>query len=90
MASFSSPFSYTSTSAGRSDKIPAKPCTYHAFEGLQDALDGDLDAEEAARIEAQLAIARQSDRDEIVSLAEVISHYLQKEKQHLSCRNQAN
>jgi hypothetical protein len=57
---------------------------YHAFEGLQDALDGDLDAEEAARIEAQLAIARQSDRDEIVFLADAISHYLQVEKQHLS------
>jgi hypothetical protein len=57
---------------------------YYAFEGLQDALDGDLDTEEAARIETLLAIARQSDRDEIVSLAEAISHHLQKEKQHLS------
>ncbi|MGB5933653.1 MAG: hypothetical protein WBH57_11380 [Anaerolineae bacterium] len=57
---------------------------YHAFEGLQDALDGDLDTEEAARIETQLAIAKQSDRDEIVSLANAISYYLQKEKRHLS------
>jgi hypothetical protein len=57
---------------------------YHAFEGLQDALDGDLDTEEAARIEAQLAIAKQSDRDEIASLASAISSYLQKEKRHLS------
>jgi hypothetical protein len=57
---------------------------YHALEGLQDALDGDLDRDEAARIEAQLVIARQSDRDEIVSLANAISTYLQKEKQHLS------
>ena len=57
---------------------------YHAFEGLQDALDGELDTEEAARIEAQLAIAKQSDRDEIVSLANAISNYLQKEKRHLS------
>jgi hypothetical protein len=57
---------------------------YRAFEGLQDALDGDLDAEEAARIEAQLAIASKSDRDEIVSLANAISTYLQKEEQHLS------
>jgi len=57
---------------------------YHVFEALQDALDGDLDTEEAARIEAQLAIAKQSDRDEIVSLANAISYYLQKEKQHLS------
>jgi hypothetical protein len=57
---------------------------YHAFEGLQDAFDGDLDAEEAARIEAQLAIAKQSDRDEIASLADAISDYLQQEKRHLS------
>ena len=57
---------------------------YHAFEGLQDALDGDLDGAEAGRIEAQLAIAKQSDRDEIVSLADAISDYLQKEKRHLS------
>jgi len=56
---------------------------YHAFEGLQDALDGDVDREEAARIEAQLAIARQSDRDEIVSLADAISDYLRQEKRHL-------
>lgn len=57
---------------------------YHTFEGLQDALDGDLDTEESARIEAQLAIAKQSNRDEIVSLANTISDYLQKEKRHLS------
>lgn len=57
---------------------------YHAFERLQDALDGDLDTEQAARIEAQLAIAKQSDRDEIASLASAISAYLQKEKRHLS------
>jgi hypothetical protein len=57
---------------------------YHALEGLQDAIDGDLDTEKAARIEAQLAIAKQSDRDEIVSLANAVSAYLQKEKRHLS------
>ena len=48
-------------------KDPRK-AMYHAFEGLQDALDGDLDSEEATRIEGQLAIAKQSDRDEIVNL----------------------
>jgi hypothetical protein len=65
---------------------PKDPRTalYHSFEGLQDALDGDLDTEEAARIEAQLAIAKGSDRDEIASLANAISSYLQQEKQHLS------
>ncbi|MFC2015442.1 hypothetical protein ACFLUM_00750 [Chloroflexota bacterium] len=57
---------------------------YRAFEGLQDALDGDLDASEAARIETQLAIAVKSDRTEIVSLAEALSGFLQVEKQHLS------
>lgn len=56
---------------------------YHAFEGLQDALDGDLDAAEAARIETHLAIAEQSDRDEIVSLANAIGDYLRVRKQHL-------
>jgi hypothetical protein len=56
---------------------------YHALEGLQEALDGDLDTEEAARIEAQLAIARQSDQNEIVSLANAISAYLREEKQQL-------
>jgi hypothetical protein len=35
---------------------------YRAFEGLQDALDGDLDAAEAAQLETQLAIAVNSDR----------------------------
>jgi hypothetical protein len=59
---------------------------YHAFEGLQDALEGDLDTAEASRIDAQLAIAQNSDRDEIVSLAKAISGFLQAEKQiWLSC-----
>jgi hypothetical protein len=56
---------------------------YNACEGLQDALDGDLDTAQAARIEEQLAIAKRSDRDEIASLANAISTYLQKEKRHL-------
>jgi hypothetical protein len=57
---------------------------YHVFDGLKDALDGDLDTAEAARIEAQLAIAKQSDRTEIVTLANAIDVYLQKEKGHLA------
>ncbi len=56
---------------------------YHAWEGLQDALDGDLDSAEAARIEVQLAIAKTSEREEIVSLAKAIGGFLQAEKQHL-------
>ena len=50
---------------------------------MRDAWDGDLDTAEAARIEAQLAIARQSDRRETVILANAVSTYLQKEKGHL-------
>ena len=55
----------------RPQQQDSRQAMYHAFEGLQDAFDGDLDAEKAAQIEAQLAIAKQSDRDEIVSLANV-------------------
>ena len=55
---------------------------YHALEGLQDALDADLDPAEAARIEGHLAVARQSDREEIVSLASAIGGYLGEEKHH--------
>lgn len=62
----------------------ARTAMYRALEGLQDALDGDLDTDEAARIEVQLTIARQSDRQTIVSLANSISDYLRQEKQHLS------
>ena len=56
---------------------------YNVFDELKDALDGDLDTAEAARIESQLAIALQSDREEIVSLAHTIRDYLHKEKDHL-------
>lgn len=56
---------------------------YHVFEGLQDALDGDLDSQEATRIERQLVIAKESDRAEVVVLANAISNYLQKEKRYL-------
>ena len=63
-------------------KDPRK-AMYHAFEGLEETLDGDLDTEEAARIEAHLAIAKQSDRDDIVSLADSVSHYLQQERHRL-------
>jgi hypothetical protein len=57
---------------------------YRALEGLQDALDGDLDQDEAAGIEAQLSIASGSDRDEILPLAVAISSYLEQEKKHLA------
>jgi hypothetical protein len=57
---------------------------YYALAGLHDALDGSLDEDEACRIKDQLAIAKQSDQDEIVSLANAISAFLSQEKQHLS------
>jgi len=62
----------------------ARSAMYHALEGLQDVLDGDLDTAKGARIEEKLSIASQSKRAEIVSLANVISDYLQQEKERLS------
>jgi peptidoglycan/LPS O-acetylase OafA/YrhL len=63
----------------------AKPrrAMYHALEGLQDLLDGDLDAADSEWITAQLAIAQRSDRAEIVSLAKVIDDFLQKGSERL-------
>jgi hypothetical protein len=55
---------------------------YHALEGLQEALDRDFDSGEASRIEAHLTIAKQSERDEIVSLADAIRTFLESEKGH--------
>ncbi len=68
----------------RPTTVNPRQAMYHALDGLQDVLDGDLDAAEAARIETQLAIARQSERPEIVSLANALGDYLQKEKGHLA------
>ena len=53
---------------------------YNLLEGLQNVLDGDLDQGEAARLEAQLAIARDSDRNELLSLADAINTFLQVNK----------
>jgi hypothetical protein len=57
---------------------------YHVLEELKDALDGDLDQAEAARIEAHLAIAQTSEREEITVLAQAIGEYIHKEKQYLA------
>jgi hypothetical protein len=67
----------------RSHQENPRRAMYHAFDGLQDALDGDLDSGEAARIEAQLDIAKQSDREEIASLATALGQYIEIEKEHL-------
>ncbi|MCP4544444.1 MAG: hypothetical protein GY832_45615 [Chloroflexi bacterium] len=68
----------------RPRKQDPRTAMYHAFDGLQDALDSDLDTAEAARVEAQLVIAKQSDQTEIVALANAIDAYLQKEKEYLA------
>lgn len=57
---------------------------YHVLDEIKDALDGDLDQDEAARIEAHLAIAKKSDREEIAELANALDEYLQKEKGKLA------
>lgn len=64
----------------RPHKEDPRCAMYHALEGMQDLLDGDLDTTETTRIDDQLAIARQSDRVEIVSLANHLSKFLQREK----------
>jgi hypothetical protein len=56
---------------------------YNAWEGLQEAFDADLDAAEEAQIERQLAIAKTSDRDEIVFLAKTMGEFLQGQRQRL-------
>jgi hypothetical protein len=56
----------------------ARAAIYHALEGLQDVLDGDLDGNEASRINRHLDRAKESDRGELASLASMLSEYLQK------------
>jgi hypothetical protein len=57
---------------------------YHALDRLKDAVDRDLDADEAARIESQLAAAKQPDQHAAVALAEALSGFLQAEDLHPS------
>jgi hypothetical protein len=68
----------------RTPKASPRQALYHALEGFQDVLDGDLDAAEADRIETQLAIAKRSKQAEMVALATTLGEYLQKEKEHLA------
>jgi hypothetical protein len=72
------------TYLSRTRRLDPRSAMYHALEGLQEALDGDLDEAEAARIEMLLGIAKESERNEIASLAEVIGGYLRAEKGHLA------
>jgi hypothetical protein len=68
----------------RPHKENIRSALYHALEGLQDLLDGDLDTAKGVKIEEQLVIASQSNRAEIVSLANVLRNYLHQEEEHLS------
>lgn len=56
---------------------------YHILAGLQDALDGDLDTEEAEGIETRLAIARESERGQIVFMAHAIGEYMRLDSSHI-------
>jgi len=67
----------------KSHKESPRKAMYHILEELQDAIDGDLDTAEAARIEDLLTLARESKQEEILSLADVVSSYMKKEKRNL-------
>jgi hypothetical protein len=68
----------------RPPRANPRQALYCALEGLQDVVDGDLDLAEAARIEAQLEIVRQSRRVELVALADTLGQYLKAERGRLS------
>lgn len=53
---------------------------YSTLDGLKDALDGNLDAAKAARIETHLAVAMRSDQEEIQLLASALNAYLRQGK----------
>jgi hypothetical protein len=63
---------------------------YHALEGLQEILDGDMDKREAGLIESHLEVAKRSDREELASLASVLSEYLEREKGQLLLAEHSN
>ena len=67
----------------RPPEADPRDAMYLALEGLKEAIDGDLDSNEALMIKAQLEIARQSDREEIVSLANALGHFIEAEGKHL-------
>jgi len=67
----------------RPHKEDPRVALYHAFDRLLDVLDGDLDTLEADRIKDHLAIAKNSDRGEILTLVKTISDYFESEKEHL-------
>jgi len=67
----------------RPQPVDPRDAMYLALEGLKEAIDGDLDSDEAAMMQAQLTIARQSEREEIVSLANALGKFIEQESMHL-------
>jgi hypothetical protein len=68
----------------RPPKMNPRSAMYRALEGLQELVDGDLDAAEAAKLETQLATAKESGQAELVALAHTLDEFLQKKKVGLS------
>lgn len=63
--------------------VDSRDAMYLALDGLKEAIDGDLDANEASTIMAHLEIAKQSEREEIVVLANALGTFLDEENKHL-------
>jgi uncharacterized membrane protein YsdA (DUF1294 family) len=61
----------------RPPKKDPRKAMYHALEGFQDLLDGDLDAEEVDQIKTQLSVAMESEVDEIASMAKALNDSIQ-------------
>jgi hypothetical protein len=74
----------------RSTSNEPRRAMYHALEGLQEILDGDMDKREAGLIESHLEVAKRSDCEELASLASVLSEYLEREKGQLLLAEHSN
>jgi hypothetical protein len=64
-------------------KENARCAMYHALEGFQDLIDGDLDKAKETQIKAHLAVAQQSEYIQTVTLANLLSDFLEGETDHL-------
>ena len=64
-------------------KENARCAMYHALEGFQDLIDGDLDKAKETQIKAHLAVAQQSEYIQTVTLAHLLSDFLEEETDHL-------
>jgi hypothetical protein len=61
----------------------ARAAIIQALEALKDAVDGDLDSSEAARIEKRLVVAQKTEQAGLALLAKALGDYLQQEKANL-------